>query len=131
MTQAGRDQTGREHAGRDHRQRAVLCTCAGIFVVSLLAGLLGRATRGTLVVASAAGDVHATTTSQPRGHPSSDGRIPRRRRLAPGLAAGGRPGTARLAAARGPACGMGLRRDTARDRPASRPGPRPSLGVSA
>ncbi len=55
-------------AGTEHWRRAVIWTFAGIFVVSLLAGLLGLVTRGTLAIAPAAGDGRATTTSQSHEH---------------------------------------------------------------
>jgi hypothetical protein len=48
--------------GREHWRRAVMWTFAAIFVVSLLAGLLGGVTRGTLAIAPAAGDGRATTS---------------------------------------------------------------------
>ncbi len=130
MTRAGREQGGTEQAGREHWQRAVMCTFAGIFVVSLLAGLLGRATRGTLAVASAAGDAHATTTSPPRGHSPSDGESRRGAGslpVSPQAAAQGQRALLQLAdLPAGWVSGAAPRR-----RPACRPGPRHSPGASA
>jgi hypothetical protein len=55
--------------GREHWRRAVAWTFAGIFAVSLLAGLLAVVTRGALAVAPPAGHApHAGNTTAPTDH---------------------------------------------------------------
>jgi hypothetical protein len=54
--------------GREHWRRAVALTFAGIFVVSLLAGLLGSLTRGTLALPPAAGAGQSNASSASHRH---------------------------------------------------------------
>jgi hypothetical protein len=59
--------------GRQHWRRAVMCTFAAIFVVSLLAGLLGSVTRGALAIAPAPGHRQGSTTARSRADGSATG----------------------------------------------------------
>ena len=59
--------------GGQHWRRAVMCTFATIFVVSLLAGLLGSLTRGALAIAPAPGHRHGSAAAHSRADDSTTG----------------------------------------------------------
>lgn len=59
--------------GRQHWRRAVMSAFAAIFVVSLLAGLLGSVTRGALAIAPAPGHRLGSTTAHSRADGSATG----------------------------------------------------------
>lgn len=84
MVQEGAQDGAQE--GMEHWRRAVAWTFAGIFVVSLLGGLLGRVTSGTGLAASASGPPHhnaalraapasETTRTGPDGARAVSGRV--------------------------------------------------------